>query len=165
MLVSLFVSFSLDPMLSAYWPDPQTEAHERRNPIARTLDRFNHWFDRQAEDYKRRDRVGARPPAGDGRRSPSASFVGALALQAYFGGASFVPLSDRSEVNVILETPPGSNLEYTRLKTEEVARLARAHPEVAYTYTTIGGAIPFRAPGVDQALIYVRLVPKDEAAA
>ena len=29
-LVSLFVSFSLDPMLSAYWPDPQTEAHERR---------------------------------------------------------------------------------------------------------------------------------------
>ena len=39
-LVSLFVSFSLDPMLSAYWPDPQIEAHERRNPIARLLDRF-----------------------------------------------------------------------------------------------------------------------------
>ncbi|HLL45604.1 MAG TPA: efflux RND transporter permease subunit, partial [Longimicrobiaceae bacterium] len=36
-LVSLFVSFSLDPMLSAYWPDPQIEAHERRNPIARAL--------------------------------------------------------------------------------------------------------------------------------
>ena len=52
-LVSLFVSFSLDPMLSAYWPDPQIEAHERRNPIARALDRFNRWFDRQAERYKR----------------------------------------------------------------------------------------------------------------
>ncbi len=51
-LVSLFVSFSLDPMLSAYWPDPQLEAHERRNPIARTLDRFNQWFDRQADRYK-----------------------------------------------------------------------------------------------------------------
>ncbi len=51
-LVSLFVSFSLDPMLSAYWPDPQTEAHERRNPIARTLDRFNQWFDRMADRYK-----------------------------------------------------------------------------------------------------------------
>ena len=48
-LVSLFVSFSLDPMLSAYWPDPQTEAHERRNPIARALDRFNRWFERMAE--------------------------------------------------------------------------------------------------------------------
>jgi HAE1 family hydrophobic/amphiphilic exporter-1 len=50
-LVSLFVSFSLDPMLSAYWADPQTEAHERRNPIARTLDRFNRWFDRMADRY------------------------------------------------------------------------------------------------------------------
>ena len=36
-LVSLFVSFSLDPMLSAYWPDPQLEAHQRRNAIARAL--------------------------------------------------------------------------------------------------------------------------------
>ena len=52
MLVSLFVSFSLDPMLSAYWPDPQLEAHERRNPISRALDRFNVWFDRQADRYK-----------------------------------------------------------------------------------------------------------------
>src|SRR5438270_10718285 len=51
-LVSLFVSFSLDPMLSAYCPDPQLDAHERQNPIARTLDRFNHWFDHQADRYK-----------------------------------------------------------------------------------------------------------------
>src|SRR6476620_6684458 len=51
-LVSLFVSFSLDPMLSAYWADPQLEAHERRNPIARALDRFNAWFDRQAQSYR-----------------------------------------------------------------------------------------------------------------
>jgi HAE1 family hydrophobic/amphiphilic exporter-1 len=48
-LVSLFVSFSLDPMLSAYWPDPQIEAHERQNPIARALDRFNVWFNHQAD--------------------------------------------------------------------------------------------------------------------
>ena len=66
-LVSLFVSFSLDPMLSAYWPDPQLEAHERRNPIARALDRFNQWFDRQADAVQARDRVGARPPLADDR--------------------------------------------------------------------------------------------------
>src|SRR5437588_197255 len=51
-LVSLFVSFSLDPMLSAYWADPQLEAHERGNAIARALDRFNAWFNHQAERYK-----------------------------------------------------------------------------------------------------------------
>ena len=52
-LVSLLVSFSLDPMLSAYWADPQVEAHERKNPIARTLDRFNVWFNKLAERYKK----------------------------------------------------------------------------------------------------------------
>ena len=52
-LVSLFVSFSLDPMLSAYWADPQVEQHERRNAVARTLDKFNTWFNKQAERYTR----------------------------------------------------------------------------------------------------------------
>src|SRR5690242_8043314 len=50
--VSLFVSFSLDPMLSAYWPDPHVPP-EQRGFITRTLDRFNAWFDRQADAYKR----------------------------------------------------------------------------------------------------------------
>jgi HAE1 family hydrophobic/amphiphilic exporter-1 len=153
------VSFSLDPMLSAYWADPQTEAHERRNPIARALDRFNRWFDRQAQRYQRV--IGW---ALDHRLAmvfiAVGSFVGAIVLQATVGGAGFIPVSDRSEVSLIVETPPGSNLEYTRLKSEEVARIARSHREVAYTYTAIGTPIPLRAPGVDQSLIYVRLVPK-----
>jgi HAE1 family hydrophobic/amphiphilic exporter-1 len=160
-LVSLFVSFSLDPMLSAYWPDPQTEAHERRNPIARAIDRFNQWFNRQTERYTRLIAW-----ALDHRLAmvllAVGSFAGAIALQAFFGGAGFIPVSDRSEISVIVETPPGSNLDYTRLKTEEVSRMTRAHPEVAYTYTAIGTPIPLRAPGVDQALIYVRLIPKHE---
>ena len=50
-LVSLFVSFSLDPMLSAYWPDPHREEHEK-SWITRLLDRFNRWFDRQAHAYR-----------------------------------------------------------------------------------------------------------------
>src|SRR6476469_5547179 len=50
--VSLFVSFSLDPMLSAYWPDPHKEPHER-GWITRQLDKFNHWFNKQAENYKK----------------------------------------------------------------------------------------------------------------
>ncbi|HEY4647943.1 MAG TPA: efflux RND transporter permease subunit, partial [Gemmatimonadales bacterium] len=158
-LVSLFVSFSLDPMLSAYWPDPQTEGHERRNPIARTLDRFNRWFDRQAERYQ-----GVIAWALDHRLAMAlialGSFFGAILLQAMFGGAGFIPVSDRSEINLIIQTPPGSSLEYTRLKSEEVDRIARRHPEVSYTYTAIGTPIPLIAPGVDQALTYVRLTPK-----
>jgi HAE1 family hydrophobic/amphiphilic exporter-1 len=51
-LVSLFVSFSLDPMLSAYWPDPHRPEHEKWW-ITRQLDKFNHWFNRQATNYRK----------------------------------------------------------------------------------------------------------------
>src|SRR5213075_2236459 len=50
--VSLFVSFSLDPMLSAYWPDPHRAEHEKWW-ITKQLDRFNAWFNRQAINYKK----------------------------------------------------------------------------------------------------------------
>jgi len=50
--VSLLVSFSLDPMLSAYWPDPHRAEHQK-SWLTRQLDRFNRWFGRQAEGYKR----------------------------------------------------------------------------------------------------------------
>jgi HAE1 family hydrophobic/amphiphilic exporter-1 len=157
-LVSLFVSFSLDPMLSAYWPDPQLEGHERRNPIARALERFNRWFDRQAERYK--SLIGW---ALDHRWTmvalAIASFVFAIVLQVAIGGFGFVPVSDQSELNIAVETPPGSSLDYTTMKSEEIARMVRTRPEVAYTYTTVGSSTG--AGTVDNASIYVRLVPKN----
>ena len=156
-LVSLFVSFSLDPMLSAYWADPQTEAHERRNPIARALDAFNGWFNRQADHYK-----GVIAWALDHRWSmvgiAVVAFFGAIGLQMAFGGFGFAPVSDQSELNIAIETPPGSNLDYTRIKATEIARLVRSHKEVAYTYTTIGSSTGSGV--VDEGNIYVRLIPK-----
>jgi HAE1 family hydrophobic/amphiphilic exporter-1 len=158
-LVSLFVSFSLDPMLSAYWPDPQVEKGERRGAIARAFGAFNRWFDRQAGRYQ-----GIVTWALDHRWAMIAiaglSFFGAIFLQGAFGGAGFVPVSDRSEVNLIVQTPPGSSLAYTRRKVEEATAIVRAHPEVAYAYASIGTPIPLQTPGVDQALVYIRLVPK-----
>jgi HAE1 family hydrophobic/amphiphilic exporter-1 len=159
-LVSLFVSFSLDPMLSAYWADPQVEAGERRNPVARLLERYNLWFDRVAERYR-----GVIAWALDHRLAvvliAVGSLIAALVLQVTFGGFGFVPNSDRSELNIGVETPPGSNLEYTRLKAEEVARIVRAHSEeVAYTYVTVGAGTGRGA--VDQANIYVRLTRRSE---
>src|ERR1700722_14536697 len=157
-LVSLFVSFSLDPMLSAYWPDPAIEAHaRRRSVVGRALERFNHWFDAQADRYKtliawaldhRWLMVGI----------TMVTFVGALALQAIRRNNGLVPISDRSEFTVGVETPAGSNLDYMRLKLQELDRLLRAHPEVAYTYATVGSGATSGA--IDEGLIYVRLVPK-----
>jgi HAE1 family hydrophobic/amphiphilic exporter-1 len=158
-LVSLFVSFSLDPMLSAYWPDPQLEGHERKNFLARALDRFNQSFDRQADRYK-----SVIAWALDHRLAilgiVAVSFFGAIALQVFFGGAGFIPDSDRSEINLSLETPPGSNLNYTSIKAREISNIARAHEQVAYTYTSIGSSTG--SGDVDTGSIYIKLVPKKQ---
>ncbi|HET9362924.1 MAG TPA: efflux RND transporter permease subunit [Vicinamibacterales bacterium] len=156
-LVSLFVSFSLDPMLSAYWPDPKTPL-EQRPLLSRLLGRFNHWFDRRAEAYK-----GVIAWALDHRFAmvflALATFVAALALPAYgVIGAGLIPEQDQSQFNVDLETPPGSNLAYTRLKAQEVSRMARRRPEVDYVYTAIGG----QGDAVDEGRVYVKLVSKGE---
>ncbi|HWA56268.1 MAG TPA: efflux RND transporter permease subunit [Gemmatimonadales bacterium] len=156
--VSLFVSFSLDPMLSAYWPDPHREEHQKAW-ITRLLDRFNAWFERLARRYER-----VIAWALDHRWTmvfiATASFIFALAMPALsLVGVGFFPIDDRGEFNIKVETPPGSSLSYTRLKAEEVARLARHLPEVRYTYTTLGGSA---TGAVDEGNIYVRLVPKHE---
>jgi len=156
-LVSLFVSFSLDPMLSAYWPDTHGPLHTRWF-ISRWLGYFNLWFDRQAERYK-----AVIAWALDHRYSmiglALASFIGALALPATgIIPAALVPIQDNSMFSIDLDVPPGSNLEYAKAKAQEVARVARKRAEVAYTYISMGrdGDV------VDEGSVFVKLVPKAE---
>ena len=210
--VSLFVSFSLDPMLSAYWADPHLP-EEKKAWITRKLDRFNHWFNQQAQNYRKviawaLDHRSAMVALAIGTFFASftlfaggltgllAAFAGlgvlvwaltskrlarwprigvaVIGLALFFGlprvvenaglaartvGVSFFPVDDQAEMIISLETPPGSNMAYTRLKAQEAARITRAHKEVLYTYTTLGGG----ATGtVDEGNIYVRLVPKTD---
>ena len=51
-LISLFVSFTFDPMLSSRWYDPDIERKGKRHVVARILDHFNRWFDRTADRYR-----------------------------------------------------------------------------------------------------------------
>ncbi len=157
-LVSLFVSFSLDPMLSAAWADPEVEGGAKSG-LTRWLARFNKWLERQTGRYQRvvawalRHRLAMVLIA-------LASFGVALAMPAVgLVGSEFFPREDRSEFTIHIETPPGSSLDYTTRKAERIATLARERPEVAYTYTTVGGAESGR---VDIADVYVRLVPRSQ---
>ena len=154
-LVSLFVSFSLDPMLSAYWPDPHLPM-ERRPWISRMLGRFNDWFNRQADRYKTVITWALRHRFAMVLLAVG-SFVGALAMPAMgLLGGEFFPVSDNSEFSVSVETPPGSNLAYTRRKMAEISDLARTIPGVSHTYSTIGGT----SGSVDEGNVYVALAPK-----
>jgi HAE1 family hydrophobic/amphiphilic exporter-1 len=154
-LVSLFVSFSLDPMLSAYWPDPHLPV-ERRWFISRLLARFNDWFNRQADRYKSVIAWALRHRLAMVALALS-TFIGALAMPAVgLLGAEFFPVSDNSEFSVTLEAPPGSNLAYTAQKAQEVAAIARTIPGVDRTYATVGST----TGAVDEASIYIGLAPK-----
>ena len=91
-------------MLSAYWGDPAgLRARSRSAAVSRLLQRFNDWFDHQADRYgnviawalHHREWMAA---DRGGRR-----FVGALVLQVTVGGSSFLPtlrLRDASPIDV-----------------------------------------------------------------
>ena len=130
--VSLFISFTLDPMLSAFWGDPPGHHDAPRKGVEKYLQRFNTWFDRQADRYGN-----VIAWALHHRRWMAiiaiASFVGAIALQAKFGGASFVPSSDFGTIAIDIRTPSSSSLEYSRLKVMKAAEMAHQLPEIKET--------------------------------
>jgi HAE1 family hydrophobic/amphiphilic exporter-1 len=131
-LVSLFISFTLDPMLSAFWGDPPGHQHAQHKGFGKLLTRFNHWFDHQAERYGR-----VVTWALHHRRwmfvFTMLSLVGAIALFARFGGSSFLPNGDWGTLAIEVRTPSSSSLEYARLKLEAAAKLAREMPETKAT--------------------------------
>jgi len=155
-LVSLFVSFTLTPMLAAWWG---VEPHQGIGwaPLTRTIGKFNTWFDKQAERYR-----GVIGWALRRRKTTlaiaAAAFVGAFMLFPMIGGG-FMPDSDESEFAVLFETPEGSSLAYTRGKADQIQRAVNDIEGVDYTYTTIGAG----ATGtVNNGSIYVKLTSPRE---
>lgn len=138
-LVSLGISFTLDPMLSAYWGDPADHHTAPKKGLSKKLAQFNDWFDSQADRYgnviawalHHRRWMGA---------IALASFVGALVLQAQFGGTSFLPTADSGNLMIEVRTPASSSIEYSRLKMERAAALARTIPEVKDTNSNINAS-------------------------
>jgi HAE1 family hydrophobic/amphiphilic exporter-1 len=158
-LVSLFVSFSLDPMLSAYWPDPHVPV-EQRAWISRQLHRFNMWFDGLATRYRRAIAwaLGHRTLT---MGAAVLSLVIAVLLPATgVVGGEFLPEDDRGEVGMLVEAPPGASLAYTTARAEQAAAVARKLPEVRTVYTTVGGG----DGEVSQAQVLVLLRPRAERA-
>lgn len=142
-MVSLLISFTLDPMLSAYWGDPPDHHLAARTGLARVLQTFNDWFDRQADRY-----VLVIAWALRHRRLMLLlaffSLAGALFLHARFGGSSFLPATDTGNLMIEVRTPASSSLEYARLKMERAAAVARTLPETRETNSSItasGGRI------------------------
>jgi hydrophobic/amphiphilic exporter-1 (mainly G- bacteria), HAE1 family len=160
-LISMFVSFTLDPMLSSVWHDPEA-AHgshlgdERRNLYDRTLGRVTMWFDRlttRLGDGYQRILAWSLKHQVKTVLIALASFVVAIGLLGAVG-KEFVPKADFSETQINFYTPVGSSLEVTEMRAKQVDAALRRLPEVRHTVTTINSGF---AAGKIYGSVYVRL--------
>ena len=161
-LISMFVSFTLDPMLSSVWHDPAIlrQAQDgRKSFYDKTIGRVTHWFDRfqdeLADTYQGALRWSLRHKLAT-LGLALATFVGSLFILPVLG-SEFVPKADFSETSVSFNTPVGSSLKATEAKAREVEAVLREFPEVQYTLTTINTG---NAQGTMYASVYVRLVDR-----
>ena len=164
-MISMFVSFTLDPMLSSVWHDPSIHAHgQRQAPVTfydKSIGRVTGWFDRAtdalAEGYQRILRwslVHKLATMG----IALAIFVLSIVMVPLLG-TEFVPKADFSETSINFYTPVGSSLEATEAKARQVEDILREMPEVRYTLATINTG---SAQGKMYANIYVRLVDRKD---
>ena len=164
-LISMFVSFTLDPMLSSIWHDPSIEEHmQHKAPKTfydKTIGRVTGWFetatDAMAETYQSILRWSLV------HKLKTVFLAGAIFIVSIFMvpllGTEFVPKADFSETNVSFYTPVGSSLEVTEERARQVEAVIRAFPEVRYTLTTINTG---NAQGKIYASVYIRLVDRKE---
>lgn len=164
-LISMFVSFTLDPMLSSVWHDPEIEAHgkpkDRPTLYDRTVGRVTGWFDRAtetlAEAYQRILRWALRHKRATLLAS-LAIFVASVFMVPLLG-TEFVPKADYSETSLNFHTPVGSSLELTEAKARQVEAIVREFPEVRYTVATINTGVQ---AGKIYASVYVRMVDRKD---
>ena len=162
-LISMFVSFTLDPMLSSVWHDPSIhrngQHHKKRSWYDMSLGRVTQWFEDATEGLGR----AYQRMLGIALRHRFVTVLVALGIfitsifMVRFLGTEFVPKADYSEASVTFYVPVGSSLQVTEAKAREVESMLRSFPEVRYTLSTINTG---NANGKIYANVYFRLVDR-----
>ena len=162
-LISMFVSFTLDPMLSSIWHDPailrQADGDQKKTLYDKTIGRVTGWFDTATERLSNGYQSILRWALVHKIKTllvALAVFVASIFMVPLLG-TEFVPKADFSETSLNFYTPVGSSLEATEAKARQVEAIAREFPEVRYTLSTINTG---NAQGKIYANVYVRLVDR-----
>ena len=163
-LISMFVSFTLDPMLSSIWHDPQAE-HKRTGPpvtlydktigrVTALFDRFTEWLSEAYQAILRWSLAHRLATLG----IAIATFAGSFFIIPILG-AEFIPKADFSETQINFYTPVGSSLEVTESRARQIDAMLRAMPEVKHTVATINSGV---AAGKIYGAVYVRLLDRKD---
>ncbi|QDQ25368.1 efflux RND transporter permease subunit [Chitinimonas arctica] len=136
-LISMLVSFTLDPMLSSIWHDPHAHGMRHTGPLGRILDGFERWMDRVSNTYGRVIEWAL------GHRKTTlaiafATLIAAFAIPAAgLVGAEFIPKADTGRIFVDFRTPIGTSLDYTTIKARQVEAALREFKAIDEIYTTV----------------------------
>jgi HAE1 family hydrophobic/amphiphilic exporter-1 len=146
-LVSLFVSFTLTPMMSAYWLKPAAKDHQRDSkhnrlfdPLDRGYTRLLHWA------------MAHRGLVAVGAVLVLLSSVPLFRVTA----VNFTPEDDQSQFDVTLRAPEGTSLAAMNVIANRLAAAVRRIPEVEFTLLTVAGDT---AGTQNSATMLVRLQP------
>jgi HAE1 family hydrophobic/amphiphilic exporter-1 len=153
-LLSMFVSFTLDPMLSSVWPDPDVSVRPRRG--------LGRLYAASTAVQALVDGIYARLLAWSLGHRKSVLLLALLSLVASFGiakrvGSEFVPEPDFGEVMVQFYTPVGSSLAYTHDKLRQVDAALREFPEVRFTYGSVNSGV---STGKNSVTLFAKLTDK-----
>jgi HAE1 family hydrophobic/amphiphilic exporter-1 len=159
-LLSVFIAFTLTPMLSSRWLRRREKSRTR---LGRFFDRWDVAYDRLALRYQGalawclRHRFATLGAA-------TVAFVASLALVASpLIGKEFFPVSDTGEFRIRIEMPVGSSLAVADAAARRAEEALGRTPEVKTFFTQVGAlsqGFGFQTPGSQIAEIAVSLVGK-----
>jgi len=159
-LFSLFVSFTLTPMLASLFYR-RGEVMEKKPRFLAALDRLYSGMD----EHYRRLLHRALQHRGLVISSGFASLILVVFLFLPRLGFQFVPALDQGQMAVIVETPAGTSLRRTNEIVENVESIARAYQEVKSVVGTAGrvsgGGRGFGEQGPNYGMVDVVLIDKE----
>ncbi len=167
-VISLFVAFTLTPMLSSRWLREGEEEGEYKprgtglvariwEPIFKFLSHWNRAFDWFKPKYERLLAASLRARWLVILIS-FVAFVGSLYI-GRFVGTEFMTETDQSKFAVSFQTPPGTNLHDTSERAARIESAVRSNiPEVIASYVTIGSS---NNPVTDGRVLF-NLIPVTE---
>ena len=129
-LASLLVARLLTPMMAAYMLKPLVEPNRDSWIMTR---------------YLRAARWCVVHPWMTGSMA-AAFFVVSVAIIGLIP-ATFLPPEDWAQLQMTVESPPGSTIAQTRENTERVRKIVMQHKEVRHVYTAIGSGVMAGVPG------------------
>jgi hydrophobe/amphiphile efflux-1 (HAE1) family protein len=135
-LVSLFVSFTLDPMLSSVWRDPVEDRFKYVPWLGRIMEKVEHGIDRLHAWY------GSVLAAALHWRKATLAIAFVLFAGSIVGmgaiGSEMMPRTDNGFIQMRFKTAVGSSLEYTDGKVRQIEAALKEFKEVDSVMSNIG---------------------------